>query len=295
MNNQNNRPLVSIAIPVYNHELYIAKAVESVLMQETSFDFEIVIGDDCSTDKTREILLSFKEKYPEKINLLLAEKNCGVLRNSFNIFKNCKGKYIAMLEGDDYWSYACKLQKQVDFLELNDDYTGCFHDARVVSQQEDDTDNPNKYLKNYKLSEKILNIGLQANPLDAELINNIAYACALNNDVEKAEHYLSHIKSDLVTDYTTEICLLATRGLVDFRKGLYDSGRELYLRAIDKTTEYKDSPNLNWTAILNYAREELRVNPAAKERIAPLISQIHDNHIDEDTKVLKNDVMLLIE
>ena len=151
------------------------------------------------------------------------------------------------------------------------------------------------HLKNYKLSEKILNIGLQANPLDAELINNIAYACALNDDVEKAEHYLSQVKSNSVTDYTTEICLLATRGLVEFRKGLYDAGRELYLIAIDKTTEYTDSPNLNWTAILNYAREELRVNPAAKERIVPLISQINDNYIDEDTKVLKNDVMLLIQ
>jgi len=151
------------------------------------------------------------------------------------------------------------------------------------------------HLKNYELSEKILKIGLQANPMDAELINNMAYACALNNDIKKAEHFLSQIKSDSVTDYTTEICLLATRGLVEFRKGQHDTGRELYLNAIEKTTEYKDSPNLNWTAILNYACEELRVNPAAKERIVPLISQINDNYIDEDTKVLKNDVLLSIE
>ncbi|MDD4970476.1 MAG: hypothetical protein PHT07_13710 [Paludibacter sp.] len=151
------------------------------------------------------------------------------------------------------------------------------------------------HLKNYELSEKILKIGLQANPQNAEMINNIAYACALNNDIEKAEHYLSQIKSDLVTDHTTEICLLATRGLVDFRKGLYDSGRELYLSAIEKTNDYKDSPNLKWTAILNYAREELQVNPTARKQIESLISPIKDNSLDEDTKVLKNDVMLLIE
>jgi hypothetical protein len=151
------------------------------------------------------------------------------------------------------------------------------------------------HLKNYELSEKILKIGLQANPQNAQLINNIAYACALNNEIEKAENYLAQVKTGLVNDYTTEICLLATRGLVDFRKGLYDSGRELYLSAIDKTTEFTNLPYLNWTAILNYAREELRVNPAAKKHIAPLISQIKDSFIDEDIKALKNDVMILIE
>jgi tetratricopeptide (TPR) repeat protein len=151
------------------------------------------------------------------------------------------------------------------------------------------------YLKNYELSEKILKIGLRANPVDAQLINNIAYACALNNEINKAEGYLAQINSNFVIDKTTEICLLATKGLVDFRKGLHDSGRQLYQRAIEKTNDYKDSPNLKWTAILNYAREELQVNPAARKQIESLISPINDNSLNEDTKVLKNDVMLLIE
>lgn len=151
------------------------------------------------------------------------------------------------------------------------------------------------HLKNYELSEKILKIGLQANPLDAQLINNIAYSCALNNEIGKAENYLAQIKSNFIIDKTTEICLLATRGLVDYRKGLHESGQELYLRAIEKTREYKDSPLLNWTAVLNYAREELMVNSAAKEQLSPLISQIPDNLMDEDTKVLKNEVTILLK
>lgn len=151
------------------------------------------------------------------------------------------------------------------------------------------------HLKNYSLSEKILKIGLQANPVDAQLINNVAYACALNNEIEKADKYLALIKSNFIIDKSTEICLLATKGLINFRKGFHDSGRELYLQAIEKTNEFKDSPSLNWTAVLNYAREEMLANPLAKEKISPLVSKIKDNLIDEDTKVLKNDVLKLLE
>ncbi len=125
--------MVSVAIPVYNHALFVERAVESVLMQKTNFKFEIIIGDDFSTDGTREILIALKEKNPYKIQLLLADKNNGVHTNAVNIYNNCKGKYIAMLEGDDYWTYEHKLQKQVDFLENNPDYNGCFHDASIIT------------------------------------------------------------------------------------------------------------------------------------------------------------------
>lgn len=150
------------------------------------------------------------------------------------------------------------------------------------------------HLKNYPLSEKILKIGLQANPVDAQLINNIAYACALNNELEKADNYLAQIKSNFIIDRSTEICLLATKGLIHFRKGNHEQGRELYLQAIEKTNEFNDSPILKWTAVLNYAREELLVNPLAKEKITPIVSKIKDNLIDEDTKALKNDVLKLM-
>ena len=151
------------------------------------------------------------------------------------------------------------------------------------------------HLKNYGLSEKILKVGLQANPMDAQLINNIAYACALNDEIEKADNYLSQIKSNFIIEKSTEICLLATKGLINFRKGSHELGRDLYLQAIEKTNEFKDTPSLRWTAILNYSREELTVNPMAKEKISPLVAKINDNLIDEDTKVLKNEVLKLLQ
>ncbi len=106
----------------YNHEKYIAQAIESALMQKTNFDYEIVIGEDCSTDGTREIVKYYAEKYPEKIRAIFNEKNLGMIPNFINTLNKCRGKYIAMLEGDDYWTDPYKLQKQVDFLESHPDY-----------------------------------------------------------------------------------------------------------------------------------------------------------------------------
>jgi glycosyltransferase involved in cell wall biosynthesis len=133
MQEKRSEPLVSVAVSVYNHGAFIAKALDSILMQKTDFVYEIVIGDDFSTDSTIEILQLFKSEHPEKINLLLASQNQGVFKNAYGIYKNCRGKYIAMLEGDDYWTCENKLQKQVDFLENHSDYIGCFHDAEIIS------------------------------------------------------------------------------------------------------------------------------------------------------------------
>ena len=124
---------LSVCMITYNHEEFIAKALESVLMQKANFEFEIVIGEDCSTDKTREILLGYKAKYPDKIRLILNNKNIGVQRNFCNVFGSCRGEYIALLEGDDYWTDPDKLQKQVMFLESHPDYVACYHDTTIVN------------------------------------------------------------------------------------------------------------------------------------------------------------------
>jgi glycosyltransferase involved in cell wall biosynthesis len=107
----------------YNHEKYIAKAIESVINQKANFDFEIVIGEDCSNDGTREIVRYYEKKHPQKIIAIYHEKNVGSRRNAYEFtLPKCNGEYIACLEGDDYWDDPHKLQKQVDFLDLNPDY-----------------------------------------------------------------------------------------------------------------------------------------------------------------------------
>jgi len=119
---------VSVWITAYNHEKYIAEAIEGAINQITKFKFEIVIGEDYSFDKTREICLNFQKKYPEKIKLILNENNKGLIANYCDTLEQCSGKYIAQCDGDDYWIDPYKLQKQVDFLESNDDCAMVFTD-----------------------------------------------------------------------------------------------------------------------------------------------------------------------
>lgn len=128
---------VSVSIITYNHERYIERAILSVLKQWVNFDYEIIIGDDCSTDRTREILLTYQQKYPDIIQLILHPKRYegvpGRLNNITNLYA-CRGQYIALLDGDDYWISEDKLQQQVDFLDQHTDYVLAFHDAKVVSE-----------------------------------------------------------------------------------------------------------------------------------------------------------------
>lgn len=137
---------VSVLIITYNHSKFIAQAIESVLMQKVNFEYEIVIGEDSSTDNTRQILLDYQKQYSDKIRLLLPEKNLGMHRNFVNTLQACRSEYIAILEGDDYWIADDKLQKQVEFLDENPDFTICFHNVMVF--HEDNQYQPYIFLHN---------------------------------------------------------------------------------------------------------------------------------------------------
>lgn len=123
---------VSVLIVTYNHEKYISQALDGVLAQEVNFEYEIVVGEDCSTDSNRNILLEYHKKYPHKIRLLLNEKNQGACENFVRTFTACSGDYIAYLDGDDYWTSPNKLQKQIDFLDAHPECTICFHPVKVI-------------------------------------------------------------------------------------------------------------------------------------------------------------------
>jgi len=116
------KPLVSICTITYNHEAYIAEALDSFLMQETDFPFEIVVDDDCSPDATAEVIKKYMKKYPHIINAQLRSKNVGMMKNYTDSMQRAKGKYIALCEGDDYWTDPLKLQTQINFLEKHDEY-----------------------------------------------------------------------------------------------------------------------------------------------------------------------------
>jgi glycosyltransferase involved in cell wall biosynthesis len=120
-----NKPLITVCLITYNHAKYIAQAIDSVLMQETEYAWELVIADDFSTDGTREILKEYQLNFPDKIKLILQEKNVGANKNWIDLLSYPDSKYTAYFEGDDYWIDKHKLQLQVDFLETNPDYGLC--------------------------------------------------------------------------------------------------------------------------------------------------------------------------
>lgn len=126
------KPFVSVVMIAYNQEEYIEEAIESVLMQKVNFSYEILIGDDASSDKTARILDDYQERYPELIKVFHRKKNLGMCRNSYDLFGKCKGKYVAKLEGDDYWTYELKLQTQVDFLEAHKGTVATAHNVLCV-------------------------------------------------------------------------------------------------------------------------------------------------------------------
>src|SRR5690554_5301571 len=126
-----NIPLVSVWMITYNHEQYIKQAIEGVLMQQTTFRIELVIGEDCSTDNTANIIREYEQKNPGLIKARYNNQNIGMIPNMIKTLEECNGKYIALCEGDDFWTDPFKLQKQVDFLETHLDYTGAAHQATV--------------------------------------------------------------------------------------------------------------------------------------------------------------------
>jgi glycosyltransferase involved in cell wall biosynthesis len=131
-----NKFLVSVGCATYNHGKFIKECLEGILKQKTNFAYEIIVGDDCSTDMTQKICQKYIKKYSNKIRLFCNKENIGGIDNWQKIFNICVGKYIAVCEGDDYWVDPNKLQRQVDFLEANLDYSVCYQNAEIINEND---------------------------------------------------------------------------------------------------------------------------------------------------------------
>lgn len=126
---------LSVFVVTYNQEKYIRQCLDGILMQKVDFDYEVVISEDHGTDDTRTICEEYARYFPQ-VRLLPLIDNLGIARNWRRVLSECNGEYIAMCEGDDYWTDPQKLQKQVNFLEEHKEFTICFHDVKVWKQNE---------------------------------------------------------------------------------------------------------------------------------------------------------------
>lgn len=137
-----DKPVISIIVTVYNHERYIERCLRGIAMQKCDYPFEVFIGEDCSPDNTREVLKRIEPEFPSNFHFLYREHNLGD-ENNTDLLRRCTGKYLAICEGDDFWTYDRKLQEQVSFLEQHPDYSASFHHCVVVGA--DSEPNGEKY------------------------------------------------------------------------------------------------------------------------------------------------------
>lgn len=183
--------MFSVAVITYNQEKYISQTLDSILNQEHDYKYEIVIGEDCSTDNTKKIIEEYVTKYPDIIKPLYNNPNKGLINNYFNVITHCQGKYIMECAGDDYWLPG-KVETQIDFMENNPDVGMCYGKAKFWNE------NKQKYEKklfgvDIKSFEKLLTTGNKVPALSV---------CLKNNLVEK---YIDEIKPQekkwLMEDY----------------------------------------------------------------------------------------------
>ncbi|HEX7980800.1 MAG TPA: glycosyltransferase [Gemmatimonadaceae bacterium] len=137
-----DRPTLSIVMIAYNVERYIRQAIDSVVEQRVDFDYELVIGEDRSTDGTREIVLEYAARFPDRIRPILRDVNLGMNRNFMETLQQARGQFIALLDSDDYWTSPDKLQRQMDFLRSHPECSICFHNTLVVYEQGDPPTHP---------------------------------------------------------------------------------------------------------------------------------------------------------
>lgn len=126
---------VTVFVMTYNHVGFIRQALDSILAQQTGFDFEVVISEDCSTDGTREIVLQYALDHPDKFHVLPSSVNFFDLRIADGFFKSARGEYTALLDGDDFWTSPYKLQRQIEFMEKHPEYSICWHYQECVDAE----------------------------------------------------------------------------------------------------------------------------------------------------------------
>lgn len=149
---------LTVIVLTYNHERFIRQTLESITSQKVNFDLEIIVSDDGSTDNTISIIEEVMKESMAKIIPLYSNKNKGVLKNALGMFSKISGQYLAVVDGDDYWNHDNKLQQQIDFLDNNLEYNGCFHDTQIISDSESSAllfNNASKYSDIHKYNQTV--------------------------------------------------------------------------------------------------------------------------------------------
>lgn len=215
--------MVSVICPTYNQAAYLRKGLDSILMQKTDFRYEILIGEDCSPDNTNEILAEYEEKYPDLIQVFHREKNLKQSKNVYDLFMRSKGKYIIILDLDDYWTDEKKLQIQVDFLETHPEYIGVSHYFKIVDGQD------NEIVKEERSINEFLNKEFTLQDfLERGFVYQTGTFCYHNIWREDKDWSIIHTADTGVVDLTINLILLQRKPVF-----IMDRAMSVYREVVD--------------------------------------------------------------
>lgn len=293
----NSSPLVSVFMISYNQQDYIIEALESVLNQKTDFTFQVVLSDDCSTDSTQDIVKGFLENHPEKDRVIFIkqEKNLGWMPNFILTLKKCQesgAKYIAMCEGDDFWTNENKLQKQIDLLEQNPDVVLACHQYKELYNDGSIKDFPyfrkNFFQgnKSFKFSQKdfeefmriqTMTIVFRSSALDLSLKEKYDYYC----DTHIKHHILDHGLGLYTNDFDAVYRIHGKNVFMslDVRKKTkfsYDVYKDLIVN--NNSLGYKNLLNSAMRDRINNELESLNFNILKKYYLALIFEQFKNTH-----------------
>lgn len=296
---------ISVSIITYNHEKFIEKCLQGVIDQRlpAGWDYEILIGEDKSTDGTLRICEKFESKYPQIVRILRRSKNLGMTQNWRSTIQECKGRYIAICEGDDYWTDSLKLQKQVDFLEENLHYSGCFTNALILDEVNGKPEK--RYIehtkdKTYSLKEVVRSGGGFFPTASLLFRNKLGELPSFFLDVKSADRALALLLSNLGEIYLlNEItCVYRKHDSGIFTSIENDDSKRLeidlsnmdLLRKINEFTNRKHERIIN-IILSNYSQRILVKYP--KELTNPLRSRLKDNLLFIDKiRLFKNSTLV---
>jgi glycosyltransferase involved in cell wall biosynthesis len=267
---------LNICMITYNHEKYIEQAVRSVMMQETDFEYKLMVSDDCSTDKTREILNALENEFPGKIELILNESNIGVMPNFIAALRACRSKYIALLEGDDFWTNPGKLQMQVDILDGNPGIAYSSHNATIRFEHP----NPDKICSIPFNSRKMSTINSIDNLIN-EWFTHMSTIVLRSKCINNLPDWMYEV---LNGDYTLAL-LVATQGdiyYIDKFMSTYRRHGEGFSQIFPKNFGLKEKAQIDM-----FTRFNIHTDNKYIKTIHPRIMQLHNDYYRKSQELIR--------
>lgn len=252
--------LLSIGMLTYNQVKYVRQALDSILMQKVNFRYEVIVGDDCSTDGTQDILKEYAAKHPDIFRLVLRKENVGATRNNYDLKHRASGKYFACLEGDDYWTDTYKLQTQIDFLEAHPAYIACVH--KCIFVDEFGIPKENMPINGYYCNKEIFTI---QDFERGELPGQTATLMYHNIFLDKTKDFsIMYKASDKIGDKTAILLLLSYGNIYNIDKVMSCYRYIIHPKGTNVSSNYIGKNNRDelmeyLMTLENYAKEELQI------------------------------------